>query len=119
MLGFALNLSVGDISEDVPGLKRQAELTKWYSFVVDDMEEDCKTLLEQAGQALDRILRSPAEANCSGSGTATTPTSSAAFTGSWPNWMRPEHRARWRRSSCPVWSLEQVEPSGPGEAGEK
>ena len=49
---FSLNLSVGDISEDVPGPKRQAELTKLYSFVVDHMEEDCNTLLSQAGQAL-------------------------------------------------------------------
>ena len=56
VLGFALNLSVGDISEDVPGPKRQAELLKWYSFVSDDMEEDCVTLLEQAQQALDRIF---------------------------------------------------------------
>ena len=56
VLGFSLNLSVGDISEDVPGPKRQAELTKLYSFVVDDMEEDCNTLLSQAQQALDRIL---------------------------------------------------------------
>lgn len=56
VLGFALNLSVGDISEDVPGPKRQAELLKWYSFVVDDMEEDCTTLLSQAQQALDRIF---------------------------------------------------------------
>lgn len=56
VLGFALNLSVGDISEDVPGPKRQAELTKLYSFVVDDMEEDCNTLLSQAGQALNRIF---------------------------------------------------------------
>ena len=55
VVGFALNLSVGDISEDVPGPKRQAELTKLYSFVVDHMEEDCNTLLSQAGQALDRI----------------------------------------------------------------
>ena len=56
VLGFALNLSVGDISEDVPGPKRQAELQKLYSFVVDDMEEDCANLQEQARQALDRIL---------------------------------------------------------------
>ncbi len=56
VLGFALNLSVGDISEDVPGPKRQAELQKLYSFVVDGMEEDCAKLEEQARQALDRIL---------------------------------------------------------------
>lgn len=55
VVGFALNLSVGDISEDMPGPKRQAELTKLYSFVVDHMEEDCNTLLSQAGRALDRI----------------------------------------------------------------
>lgn len=56
VLGFALNLSVGDISEDVPGPKRQAELQKLYSFVVDDMEEDCAKLQDQAQQALDRIF---------------------------------------------------------------
>lgn len=56
VLGFALNLSVGDISENVPGPKRQAELTKLYSFVVEDMEEDCRTLLGQAQQALGRIF---------------------------------------------------------------
>ena len=56
VLGFALSLSVGDISEDVPGPKRQAELQKLYSFVVDDMEEDCAKLQDQAQQALDRIF---------------------------------------------------------------
>lgn len=56
VFGFELKLSVGDISEELPGPKRQAVLLRQYSFVVPDMEEETNELLLQAARALTELL---------------------------------------------------------------
>ena len=57
VLGISLNLSAGDISEEVPGPKRRAALLEQFGFVSqEDMEADVEKLMAQANHALERVL---------------------------------------------------------------
>ena len=57
VLGISLNLSAGDISEEVPGPKRRSALLEQFGFVSqEDMEADVEKLMAQANHALERIL---------------------------------------------------------------
>lgn len=57
VLGISLNLSAGDISEEVPGPKRRAALLEQFGFVSqEEMEADVEKLMAQANHALERVL---------------------------------------------------------------
>ena len=56
VFGFSLSLSVGDISEDIPGAKRQEVLAWLYSIYPDDMgQEVAQDLLEPMEKTLATI----------------------------------------------------------------
>lgn len=52
VFSFALNWSMGDISEQTPGPVRQAVLNRQYKFVTSDMASETKALLDRAEAAL-------------------------------------------------------------------